>query len=457
MTTDTMTRLETCEYCQQETEDFTHIRVNIIRHYTLDESIERIRRSYIDAYGPLTENQMQHAHQYMRTNWHYSEAERTVCMDCAKVCQWCDDLYVEPGAIDNTFDSDEHMRFARLRWNHIDTLCYGCADDAYTCDRCNIAVHGDYRCTTEDDWTFCDDCYQEAYFCEECECTYGDRDHARSCRSTPRRVHNYGYKPDPEFQSIVEVDGDLSDYQKLAATPFLGAELEIEVPEGDMNEALDIVESAFGRKAYCKEDGSIEYGFEIVTHPMTLEAHKRLVDWSFANRLSEIGCRSWNTRTCGLHVHISRSAFRGNLHMVMFQHLIINNDVEMARLAGRSSDRWASFHGIREDIQKRVKGQAYAARYEAVNTLPEETIEVRMFKGSLKPERILMALELVDAAFHYTKHIGTHAYIATDRLHFFYFAQWVSGNEKYPNLNQYINHYQLTNNVPPSMAQVDGN
>lgn len=460
-TTDTVVddSLTLCNYCEAMSGDTVLVTIETVRNMTYDEAVISLRYNYLGlAQGPISEDMHNRAISYAANNYKYETQDRNVCPDCQKVCEWCSDSYVTPKPGDNTFDQNPSFGYNRLNWSHMDRLCRDCADESYTCDRCRQPVHGDYTYTLDDGYTYCEACYEDySYYCEACEVTYSGDYHARECHSMPRRIRNYSYKPDPVFQSIVEVDGDLSDYQKLAATPFMGFELEIECMNDNINEALDIVESDFGTKAYCKEDGSLEYGFEIVTHPMTLEAHKRLIGWSFCRELTAIGCRSWNTSTCGLHVHISRSAFRSNTHLAMFQHLIINNDVEMSRLAGRSSDRWAAFHGVRKDIQKRIKGQAYPQRYEAVNTTNEDTIEIRMFRGSLKAERILMALELVDAAFHYTKHMGTHDYLQTDRAHFYHFAMWVKGNEKYQNLNYYIEHYNLTANLPARLAQVESN
>lgn len=457
-----------CFYCSNIESDDNNIMVSTVsvttvRCSTFDEAASQYRWSKYgspDFHTPFTEADMIAIQSRMVGTWKFGIADRYICSECVRCCDWCEDLYAPAHAKDNTYDNYEGSRLdpvSRLWWSHAETLCRSCADDAWTCDRCDGLTHPDYAHHLSDELTYCQRCYENySEYCDACRGTYSEG-HGDDCESLPVRVRNYSYKPDPEFAWIEEVDGDVaSDNRTLMSTPFLGFELEIEC-SGSINEALDIADESFDGHAYYKEDGSIEYGFEIVTHPMTLEAHKRLINWSFASRLAKIGCRSWNTSTCGLHVHISRSAFRGATHIAMFQHLIINNDVEMSRLAGRSSDRWASFHGVRQDIQKRLKGQAHPQRYEAVNTTPEDTIEVRMFRGSLKAERVMMALELVDAAFHYTKRMGTNDYIRTDRAHFYHFAQWVSGNEKYQNLNYYINEYNLTANLPASLAQVESN
>ncbi len=61
---------------------------------------------------------------------------------------------------------------------------------------------------------------------------------------------------------------------------------------------------------YCKHDGSLEDGFEIVTHPMSLEYHEKHMPWAAVlQEAVSMGYRSHQAGTCGLHIHVSRSAF----------------------------------------------------------------------------------------------------------------------------------------------------
>ena len=60
---------------------------------------------------------------------------------------------------------------------------------------------------------------------------------------------------------------------------------------------------------YIKHDGSIDEGFEIVTHPMSLDYHKNNMPWEriFEKALA-MDYRSHQTSTCGLHIHVDRMA-----------------------------------------------------------------------------------------------------------------------------------------------------
>ena len=68
------------------------------------------------------------------------------------------------------------------------------------------------------------------------------------------------YKPKPVFYGQV--------------TRFFGVELEVDDGGEDCDYAEQLL-SITGKRMYIKHDGSLDEGFEMVTHPMTLEYHCR--------------------------------------------------------------------------------------------------------------------------------------------------------------------------------------
>ena len=63
---------------------------------------------------------------------------------------------------------------------------------------------------------------------------------------------------------------------------------------------------------YCKHDGSLDDGFELVTHPMSLSYHRTEMPWEALLREAvRMGHLSHQSGTCGLHIHVSREAFGG--------------------------------------------------------------------------------------------------------------------------------------------------
>jgi hypothetical protein len=213
-----------------------------------------------------------------------------------------------------------------------------------------------------------------------------------------------------------------------------------------------------------KDDGSLNDGFEVVTHPHTLEAYQRDFNWEFIPKLKREGYRSWNTETCGLHVHVSRTAFgtgetpwgrsdrealilKRQAHELRFMKLIYDNQRQVERIAGRSSSHYATFGDKGKLVEKVKYGNQSNGRYSAINTENDMTLEVRVFKGSLRKERVLSALEFVSASVEYTRDLKVTA--KNQALSWLRFTAYVSENmETYPNLALIMSESFASDNNP---------
>lgn len=269
------------------------------------------------------------------------------------------------------------------------------------CESCTTWTHRDqFTWSDARDCDVCFRCYNNAYVeCNECGREYLEaRTHNcyREDDEDENSLYCYSYKPRPTFF------GD--------APYYMGIELEVECGRGvrnpNISDGVEIVYEHLGRKrVYLKSDGSLTNGFEIVTHPHSLDEYHKL-DWSFLNALVEFNFRSWNTDTCGLHVHISRTAFTNKSHMLRFVKFIYDNKKQVQLLSGRSSD-WARFNDKGRLVHK-LNDDGYFVgdgHYSAVNTENSATLEVRVFRGSLRAERVLSAIEFVHCATEYTRNM----------------------------------------------------
>ena len=256
-------------------------------------------------------------------------------------------------------------------------LCRRCYDYNYTsCEDCGRLLHNDdaYYDDDESDYPYCHACYQ-------------------------RRMHyaikNYNYKPETIFYG----DGNL----------FYGVELEID-KGGEYNEnAQKILEVGIsgGEKIYCKHDGSINNGFEIVSHAATIEYHLSRFPWKdIMEKAIELGYCSHNTSTCGLHIHASRAAFGDTYEkqeevigrIVHFVELHWNEILKFTRRTEDNINRWAARYGIStkaKDTYKNAKDK-HMGRYVAVNLENCNTIEFRLFRGTLLYSTFAATLQLVD-------------------------------------------------------------
>ena len=256
------------------------------------------------------------------------------------------------------------------------TLCHHCYENHYTrCSCCDALLHEDDAYHL-DGYDYCADCY---------------RDEVDKCRS----IHDYGYKPEPIFY------GDSQRY--------FGVELEIDGAGKDSDNADEILAIANKDEEhiYIKGDGSLDDGMEIVTHPMSLEYHKQFQWDEIMKKAIYLGYRSHQTSTCGLHIHINRNCFgedREEQDVVIARILYFvehhwNEMLKFSRRTEYSMNRWAARYGFektgREILDKAKKGNL--GRYAAVNLMNYMTIEFRLFRGTLKYNTFIAALELVNA------------------------------------------------------------
>ncbi|MFM8798696.1 MAG: amidoligase family protein [Fluviibacter sp.] len=187
---------------------------------------------------------------------------------------------------------------------------------------------------------------------------------------------------------------------------------------------------------YMKRDGSIE-GVEIVSHPATLDWSR---DYPYGKLLRELRKNNCHVDDgYGLHVHVSRNAFRGvtnssAAHQMSWLIFLYRNVEALEHLARRSSERWASFRKPRKgELRHKALHVDDSSRYVAVNCNNERTYELRFFASTLVERELRAALEFADASVAYTKRIKTHDILRGNALSWDKFSDWAS-DHNYPNL-----------------------
>lgn len=341
------------------------------------------------------------------------------CMNCASYCERCHQwLSINANDSFNQVDGEY--------W------CNECTcDHAHYCDYCNEYSMEYTHEISDRQGYYCTDCFEsQTTYCDICEGNFVDG--CQNCEPNDRLIHDYSYRPDPIFLTNSPLTSTPSD--RL----FFGWELEIEARRGSYATRTDAAEYAHRLEdydlAYLKNDGSLDCGFEIVTHPMSHDYAKNHapIYWETIDKLrDEMNMRSWDTKTCGLHVHISRAGFSSGAHTHRFLQFIYNNKESIELLAGRSDSHWARFDdNINEATGKKsyahkLNMRANSQRYSAVNTLNRKTLEMRMFRGSLNTTRIKSALDLAHASVEYTR-VMTVKEILSGVLNFRHFMTWVN-------------------------------
>lgn len=299
-------------------------------------------------------------------------------------------------------------------------LCENCYDNHYTsCEQCGCLLHRNDARYSDDDIPYCDSCY--------------DRDEER------RSIHDYGYKPEPIFYG--------------EGKRFFGVELEIDHAGevGDNAQQLADIANRNAEYIYCKHDGSLDDGFEIVTHPMTLSYHQDTMPWlQITEKAIAMGYTSHQAKTCGLHVHVNRDAFGDNdakqeLVIARILYFFEKHWEELLKFSRRTESqlqRWAARYGYKEqprEILDHAKKGYGGGRYTCVNITNYSTIEFRMFRGTLKYNTIIATLQLIDK-------ICDMAFFLSDDeikgLSWTSFAASIDG-EKFPELLSYLKERRL--------------
>lgn len=330
----------------------------------------------------------------------YTDSNQAVCSDCFRTCDRCSGT----GTMDDTFCEVD----ARWMWcdDCISNHGHHCAFcEEWSSDRPSyIRDRGDYWCEycTADNATHCEDCGD--YYEDGCT----------NCSQEPETIHDYNYRPDLIFHTT---DKD----ERL----FFGMEIEVECRNGRYEPAEYAGRLEEYDLAYLKSDGSLSDGFEIVTHPMTHDFFKNEATefWgTLAELRSNYKVMTWSTRTAGIHIHISRTGFKGGPHMHRFLNLIYSNERLYSDIAGRTSSRWAKFDDVVQmssnlndegnrvyktyrNFRYKITHGSLTDRYSAVNTQNRDTLELRIFKSSTNPERIRAYMDLAHASVEYTRNL----------------------------------------------------
>lgn len=328
-----------------------------------------------------------------------------VCEDCLSddwfYCEDCNEWHLTNDASEVNPDTRDAAY-----------VCSECAERNYRrCDDCG-EYFDDYHISLSDAYhDICDNCANDwvrCYYCDEVlrmnDATYDELDGEYYCSNcAPERggLHDYGYKPDPVFGTTDCFDG--AAYYTGSALTF-GVELECDDGD-DVADAVQAIADLTNR-CYCKHDGSLDDGYEIVTHPGTLAWHKKRFPWADVCKASvDNGFHSHDTSTCGLHVHVGRDQMGENskltaAKMALILYRLENWFVRFSRRGGAS--RWAKYVGpalvIDPDVNESLfvfYDQLRGDRYQAVNVGNLGTVEIRIFRGSLVPTTVLASIELV--------------------------------------------------------------
>jgi len=263
-----------------------------------------------------------------------------------------------------TYDREHHTQLLEGEIM-IDGSCYNSSTVEITnCNECNS------RCVVEETRKGrCVDCLDMAY-----------------------RIQNYSHR--------VEDTLGFAKENKRTDEPYLGIEIEYQVDKRKSGRLY--TGDKLAGHALMKEDGSISNGFEIVSRPASYANHMLKYE-SFLD-----GLPTWihPHKSCGMHVHISRTAFTqmgaGKLTEFMNRE---DNKKFITLIAGRSStnyQRGSDEYDIKKPFQL-SHDRGYAERYNYVNLNNKKTIELRMFASPNNTKEFKVRMQFVKAMIGYCR------------------------------------------------------
>jgi hypothetical protein len=368
--------------------------------------------------------------------------ERWVCDDCNesyRTCEHCGGGYPQ-GEMTERYDGAEEY------------ICDHCREAHYTtCDSCGDLVR-DRDVTSICGEEFCESCMESFERCRGCgdyfrnddeEWTEGCEGYCRSCYERDRA------------ENLIDEYNDRVDTTPIGKGPvFYGVELEVEASDDRAESAEETISylSDYDREGdyLLKRDGSLHNGFEIVTRPADWDWHKEF--WgniATPRAAGRIGIRSWRTQTCGMHVHASRKPLTELqiAKIALFLNRRANANL-ISAIAGRDilSATYCRSKGLQD--KPRMSEREQNERYEPLNLYNRETIEFRIFKGTLKLSSILKNIEFCASLIAYCAPASRSLDDALDGKKW---LAWMQGERKaYPNLADWLETKHFIPELPPS-------
>lgn len=173
---------------------------------------------------------------------------------------------------------------------------------------------------------------------------------------------------------------------------------------------------------------------------------------------SSLGYRSHQARTCGLHIHVNRTAFGEYeasqdaciARILYFFEKLWDELLKFSRRTPQQLDHWAARYGYKDrpkDILDHAK-KGGQGRYACVNLENRNTIEFRMFRGTLKYNTLIATLQLVNRV------CDVAICLSDDEVQGLSWTSFVAGITE-PELIQYLKERRLYVNEPVEDLEVE--
>ena len=318
------------------------------------------------------------------------------CIPLLRKCDCCDNWTFKP----------VHKRINGILYN----LCNNCKDyELTTCSTCFYLLPKGVECPK---------CERYLNRCPTCNTPRFQEEFCRSCTTNKHsKIMNYSYKPHYYF-----------NYKEKNEQVYIGFENEINYADSSDTtlQLQDIYKNYKASELYVKSDGSIRgSGFELVSMPMSYSFFK---DFDLSSVFSYTP--ALNDDSCGLHVHVNKSAFEGDIHLYKFIDFINNNNTFIKKIAGRDFNSYSKKYNNK--ISNAVAKKHNIERYHAVNITGSKTVEVRIFKRAKNQNQLRYRVEFVFALVEFTRNCSIKENTVSN------FVNWVVKGSEYRHLKNFL-------------------
>jgi hypothetical protein len=345
----------------------------------------------------------------------FMESENSTLLTAARICinhsfVLCNDcgVYYDEQCLD--------QNYICLFCNRLDM------SDCINCQSCNIPLVDLSSATyfIESIGWLCRDCFNDDTVSEESQEETCTNEHER-----PVAILNYSAKPPPVF--IKQINNITDQY--------LGIELEVWHPDKNSHtsshlSALKLIPLSW---MYVKADSSVPRGFEIVTHPIAVpELYSRykevdtlltsLYQLGYISEAQGMGC------TAGMHIHFSKNSITAS-QLYKYLLFVYSNPSFIKLISQRpwpEFEQWARLSSDKEKLRALKKSQLDVSRHHAINLSSPDTVEVRIFKGTLNTGAFYKNIDTVMAIYTFVHSISLQDIMKNSMEPF---LEWVSSHK----------------------------
>lgn len=208
------------------------------------------------------------------------------------------------------------------------------------------------------------------------------------------KPYHHNYKPEFEFEFDRETN------------LHIGFELEIEFPNVvDLHRfIIAFVNNKLDKYFYLKNDATLSFnGIEIVSKPLVFDMYYNIQEIKTLFNII-IKFRGSNDNNCGLHFHLDRKYFQP-INISVMDMLINNNQSLIEIIAERKMNRYCRIK--RKNYEAWGLHSPYDNRYNAVNLINSNTVELRFFKSQIKYNKFIEKINFLKGFIDFCKQFNS--------------------------------------------------